>query len=100
MTTFFLFGTYTSESIEGIDARRTKKTEEIVSGYGGTVRSVHAILGPYDIVIIVELPGVPEAVQVSLALSKATGLSFTSAPAVTVADFDRLARNALHSNTG
>ena len=95
MTTFFLFGSYTRESIEGIDARRTKKTEEIVSGYGGSVRSVHAILGPYDIVIICELPGVNEAVQVSLAIAKATGLNVTSAPAVTVADFDRLAQNAL-----
>jgi uncharacterized protein with GYD domain len=97
MTTFFLFGSYTRDSIEGIDARRTKKAEEIVSGYGGTVRAVYALLGMHDIVIIVQLPGVPEAVQVSLALSKATGMTFTSAPAVTVADFDKLAEDALES---
>ena len=95
MSTFFLFGTYTQDSLEGIDARRTKKAEEIVKGYGGSVRSVHALLGPYDIVFIVEVPGVPEAVQVSLAISKETGLNLTSAPAITVADFDRLAQDAL-----
>ena len=30
MTLFFMFGTYTHEGIEGINASRTKKAEEVV----------------------------------------------------------------------
>ena len=91
MTTFFFFGNYTRDAIEGIDARRTKQAEETITGFGGKLRSVYALLGGYDIVMIAELPGVPEAVQVSIALAKKTGISFTSYPALPVADFDRIA---------
>ncbi len=90
MTTFFLFGDYTQEAAGGINARRTKKAEEIISGFGGKLHSVHALLGEHDIVMIAELPGMPEAVQVSMSLLKSTGISFSTAPAIPVADFDRL----------
>jgi len=51
---------------------------------------VYALLGQYDIVMITELPDMPEAVQVSIALYKKTGITFTSAPALPVAAFDQL----------
>ena len=95
MTSFFLFGSYTQDALDGIDADRTKKAEEIIGGYGGKLRSVYALLGEYDIVMIADLPGVPEAVQVSIALARDTGIAFTSAPAIPVADFDRLASEVL-----
>ena len=95
MNTFFLFGKYTQEALDGITASRTKRAEEVIAGYGGRLRSVYALLGEHDIVMIVELPGIPEALQVSLALAKETGIAFDSHPAVPVADFDRLAADAL-----
>jgi uncharacterized protein with GYD domain len=91
MTTFFLFGSYTQDAMDGIDAGRTKKAEKVINGYGGKLHSVYALLGEYDIVMIVDLPGVPEALQVSIALTRDTGIAFSSCPAVAVADFDRLA---------
>lgn len=97
MTTFFFFGSYTEDAIEGIDARRTKAAEEIITGFGGKLRSVYALLGESDIVMIAELPAVPEALQVSIALTRATGIRFRSAPAMPVADFDRLAEGVLTS---
>lgn len=90
MTTFFLFGDYTQEAATGINARRTKKAEEIITGYGGKLHSVYALLGEHDLIMVAELPGMPEAVQVSIALLKATGISFSTAPAIPVADFDQL----------
>ena len=96
MTSFFLFGTYTQEAMDGIDANRTKKAEEIIKGYGGKLHSVYALLGEYDIVMIADLPGVPEAVQVSIALTRDTGIAFSSSPALPVADFDRLASAVVH----
>jgi uncharacterized protein with GYD domain len=90
MTTFFLFGSYTTKALDGIDAKRTKLAESVIHGYGGKLKSVHALLGQYDIVMIADLPGVEEAVQASIALHRKTGIAFTSSPAIPVADFDRL----------
>lgn len=95
MTTYFFFGSYTQDALDGIDAQRTKAAEEIITGFGGKLRSVYALLGDIDIVMIAELPGVPEAVQVSIALNQKTGISFSSAPALPVADFDRIASGVL-----
>ncbi len=91
MTRFLFFGTYTDHAIDGIDAKRTKLAADVVEGFGGQVLSVHALLGRADIVIIADLPGVPEAMQVSLSLYKKIGIRFTSHPALPVAEFDRLA---------
>ncbi len=95
MTTFFLFGDYNAESLRQIDEKRTRKSEEIVQGYGGTLKCVYALMGEHDLVFLVELPGVQEALQCSLAITAATGISITSAPAVPVALFDELAKSAL-----
>lgn len=95
MTTFFFFGTYTRESIPGIDAKRTKQAEAIIQGFGGTLRSIYALLGSLDIVLIADMPGVPEAMEASLAISKGSGIHFSTEPAVPVAEFDELAQKAL-----
>ena len=91
MVTFLLFGSYTQDALDGINAERTKRAEEIIAGYGGKLRFVYALLGEYDIVMAADLPGVPEAVQVSIALTRETGIAFISMPALPVVDFDRLA---------
>lgn len=97
MNTFFLFGNYSADSIKKIDQKRTKKAEEIIKGYGGNLKWVYALMGEYDLLFMVELPGVPEALQVSLAIHAATGIAIHSAPAVPVALFDDLAVSALQS---
>ncbi len=97
MTTFFMFGNYSPEAVKRIDPRRTKKTEEIIKGYGGTLQWVYSLLGEYDLLLMVELPGVPEAVQASLAITAETGISIRSAPALPVAIFDDLATSTLRS---
>lgn len=91
MSTFFLFGRYTPEAIKGISASRTKDAHRIVEAHGGTVKSIHALLGENDLVIIVDLPDTESAVKVSLALHRETGIGFKTSPAVDVKDFDELA---------
>ena len=90
MATFFMFGKYSAESIKAISAERTQKVVDVVKKSGGEVQSMHALLGEKDLVFIVSLPGMEQAIQVSVALSKMTGIAFTTAPAVTVDDFDKL----------
>ncbi len=88
--TFFMFGNYSGEGVKEITAERTNKAVDILKGLGGSVESMYALLGDRDLVLIVNLPGVEEAMKASVALGKATGISFSTSPAVSVEEFDRL----------
>ena len=91
MATFFMFGKYSPGAIKEISAKRTEKANGIINKYGGTLKSSYALLGDKDLVLIVDLPGVEEAMKTSIAIHKLTGISFTTSEAVPVEDFDRLA---------
>ena len=90
MQTFFLFGKYSAESLQKISAKRTKQAEKIVTDMGGKVKSIYALLGERDLVLIVSLPGLEQAVKVSIALNRATGIAFSTTPAVEVGAFDKM----------
>jgi uncharacterized protein with GYD domain len=90
MPTFFMFGKYTSKAIEEISAERTQQAVSEIKKLGGAVNAMHVLLGEYDLVFCVTLPGIDEAIKASLTLSKLTGITFTTCPAVTVEAFDRL----------
>lgn len=91
MATYFMFGDYSSEGIKEISANRTKKCNDIFENLGGKVKSIHALLGSYDIVIIVDLPSREEAIKASIAVGKETGISFQTFPAISADRFDQLA---------
>lgn len=92
MQTFIMFGKYSLEAVSKISAERTTKVHELVRKQGGEVKSIYALLGSPDLVVTVELPGIKEATALSVALTRATGISFTSAPAVPAEEFDKLAK--------
>ena len=91
MSTYFFFGCYSESALKEISAKRTEKADATVQKFGGKVKSVYALLGQHDLVIIAEVPGTEAAMQISLALHKLTGIAFTTAPAVSVEEFDKLA---------
>lgn len=90
MAVFLLFGKYSPESVKGMSAERTEKAGDLMKKFGGTVKSVYALMGENDLVVIAEFPGIEEAMKGSLAVSKLTGISFSTSPAVPVEDFDRM----------
>ncbi|MFO7973871.1 MAG: GYD domain-containing protein [Candidatus Hydrogenedentota bacterium] len=90
MSMFFMFGEYSAESVRKITAERTQEAVALFESFGGKVKEMYALLGPYDLVFIVDLPGTQEAMKASVKLSKATGITFTSCPAMTVEHFDKL----------
>ena len=90
MATFFISGIYSSEAIEGISAGRTNDAEKMIEQFGGKVNAMYALMGEVDLVLIVDFPDFKKAMQASASLSKLTGISFSSAPAVSVAEFDQL----------
>jgi len=91
MATFFMFGSYSTEALKSISADRTQQAADAIKSAGGEVKSMFALLGVHDLVLIVELPSVEKAMQASVKLAKLTGIAFTTAPAVEVAEFDKLA---------
>jgi uncharacterized protein with GYD domain len=92
MAIFFMFGKYTPEARKGISAERTQQAIKTINKLGGEVNAMHALLGPYDLLFCVTLPGIDDAIKASLALSDLTGISFTTSPAVTIETFDELAQ--------
>lgn len=90
MATFLMFGKYSEESIRKIRPERTDKTVKLIEKYGGKLNGGYAMLGEKDLVLIVELPGQDEAMKLSVALSKMLGIGFSTAPAVTLEEFDKL----------
>ena len=90
MATFFMFGKYSSEALKDMSAERTDKTVSLIKKFGGEVNSMYALLGEQDLVLIVDFPEVEQAMKASVALTKMTGVSFTSSPAVAIEDFDKM----------
>jgi uncharacterized protein with GYD domain len=90
MATFFMFGKYSPEAMKALSAERTQQAVSEIKKLGGEVNAMHVLLGEYDLVFCVSLPGVEEAIKASVTLTKLTGISFTTCPAVTVEAFDRL----------
>ena len=91
MSTFFMFGKYSSEAARKISAERTKKVREAIEKCGGQVKDIYVLLGEYDVVIIAELPRMAEAMQASIALKRLTDISFFTAAAMPVDEFDEMA---------
>jgi uncharacterized protein with GYD domain len=90
MSTFLMFGKYSQDSIKEISAARTSKANQLVADNGGSVKSGYALLGETDLVLIVDFPSIGDAMKASVGLSKLLGVGFTTAPAVSMAEFDQL----------
>ena len=90
MATFFMCGKYSADALKGMSADRTNKAVDLIKKYGGEVKSMYALLGEHDLVLIVDFPGSEQAMKVSVALCKMSGIAFTTMPALPVEDFDKL----------
>ena len=90
MTTFFMFGKYSPEALKGISADRTKNSVGLIKKFGGEIVSMYTLFGENDLVLIVRFPGIEDAMKTSIALSKMSGISFSSEPAVAVEEFDKM----------
>lgn len=90
MATFMMFGRYSVDALHKISAQRTEAAKDTLTKYGGKVEAIYALLGSTDLVIIADFPAIEQAMQGSVALSKATGIAFSTSPAVKVDEFDNL----------
>jgi len=91
MATYLLFGKMSLEAARSVSAQRTEDAIALIRKHGGEYKAGYALLGEVDYVVILDLPDTERAMQVSLGLSRLLGISFRTAPAVSMDEFDRLA---------
>ena len=90
MATYLMFGKYSLEAVKAISAKRTDEATALIKQQGGELKAGYALLGDIDLVLIVDLPDTERAMKTSAALSKLLGISFSTAPAVSVEAFDKI----------
>ena len=92
MATYLQYGKYTPDAVKKISQTRYGKVNTIVKKNKGKILSTFILVGDddHDFVNIVEFPGIDEAIKVSIELYKATGMSFTTTPALEVKSFFNL----------
>ena len=90
MATYFMFGSYSQDSVRKISAKRTDETKQLIEKLGGKLTAAYALLGEKDLVLIVDLPNTEQAMKTSVALSRMLGVGFSTLPAVSVETFDKI----------
>jgi uncharacterized protein with GYD domain len=85
-----MLGKYSGKAIKKISAERTEEGLTLIEKHGGELKFGYALLGEYDLIMIVNLPNKEAAMKLSVGLSKLLGISFTTSPAITFEEFDNL----------
>jgi uncharacterized protein with GYD domain len=90
MAKYLMIGKYSLESVKGIKAARTKKVVEVIKKAGGRVSSMYALLGGNDLAFLADFPNNAAAIKASIGITKLTGIGFSTFPAITVEEFDKV----------
>ncbi len=90
MGLFIMLGRYSLEAVKEIRPERTAKAKSVIEAMGGKIIGMYAIFGEYDLALVLELPGLEEAVKISTDLHILTGIHFATFPAMPVEYFDLL----------
>jgi len=90
MATFFMFGRYSKNALDQVSVDRTRQAHQVVGELGGQIKAIYALLGEYDLVMIVELPRMAEAMQASITLKRLTDICFFTTAAMPVEEFDQM----------
>lgn len=90
MSTYLMFGKYSLEGAKGISAKRTEQSMALLKKYNAQLKGGYAMLGDTDLLLIVEAADTGKAMQLSAGLGKLLGATFSTAPAVSIEEFDKL----------
>ncbi len=90
MAVYLMYGKYNPGSLEEISPGRTEKAKELIQNNGGSLKAGYALLGDTDLLFIVEFPSIENVVKTSTDMSNMFGISFSSTPAITIDEFDKL----------
>ncbi len=89
MATYILLGTLTDEGAEKLrnHPEWVEEVDQVLSDMGVKIIAQYAVLGPYDLVNIIEAPDNRAVVRVSTELSMRGSVKITTLPALPIEDF-------------
>lgn len=90
MATFLMYGKYSPDALKEMSPDRTKRAIDLAAEYGGKIEAMYATLGEHDLVFVATFSGLEDAIRASVELTRMSGISFATAPAVSVEEFDKL----------
>ncbi len=90
MHTFFMFGKCSSQGLRDIADWRTGRARQIVEGLGGEIENGYALLGEYDLFLIVRLPRMADAMRAAVKIGQVTGITFSTCAATPLHEFDEV----------
>lgn len=90
MATYIMLGTYSAKGIRGASSARSDDAIKAIEQHGGKLKDVWALLGDIDLVVVVDMPSTEAAMKTSLALTRLLGVTFSTSPALTYKEFDKL----------
>lgn len=83
-------GKYNPGSLQEISPDRTEKAKDLVEDNGGTVKAAYALLGDIDLLFVVNFASIKNVVKTSVDMGNLLNISFSTYPAMTVEEFDKL----------
>lgn len=94
MSTFLMFGNYSADSIRSVSEQRTRHVMELVKETGGEILAMYALLGAFDLVVVIKLPRFEDAANLSMLMSQSLGITFSTMPAIPVREFEELTKGS------
>lgn len=92
MATYVLLGSYTDQGIKAIadTTKRADSAKELMRKAGGTLKETYWVLGPYDIVAVVEAPDDETMTAMSLSLARMGNIKTETLRAFSAADMGKI----------
>jgi uncharacterized protein with GYD domain len=90
METFFIFGKSSPKELKEISLKYKAEIVRLVKDFGGDVGSMYVMLREKYLILISAFPEIKTAEKASVTLSKFTGISFRTLPAIPVDEFYEL----------
>ncbi len=90
MSLFLMCGKYNSASLKEINPERTEKAKTLIEENGGKIKAGYALLGDMDLLLVVDFPKMKSVIKTSVEMSNVLGINFSTIPAITIDDFDKL----------
>jgi uncharacterized protein with GYD domain len=90
MSLYLMYGKYNPGALQEIGPERTEKAKDLVQENGGSIKACYALLGENDLLFVVNFPSIKGVVKASVEMGNLLGISFSTIPAITVDEFDKL----------
>lgn len=90
MGIYIMLGKYSQEGLRTANTARNEEAVALIEEHGGRVQAAYAVLGEVDLVMITDFPEPASVIKASLGLTKLLGVSFSTAPAMSLGEFGTL----------